>query len=122
MRIGLDAKRAFHNGRGLGNYSRNLIKGLDLYSNVNDLIFCYGPKPNDKIFNVNSNLSDKVRVVTPKGISSFSPSLWRSLFLAEQADHDAIDLYHGLSHELPFGIEKYKYKKVLTLHHQTFYK
>ena len=28
MRIGFDAKRAFHNFRGLGNYSRDLIRIL----------------------------------------------------------------------------------------------
>jgi glycosyltransferase involved in cell wall biosynthesis len=122
MRIGLDAKRAFHNSRGLGNYSRNLIKGLDLYGDDIDSLLCYGPKPNKKFFNVNNNLSEKVKVISPQGLSSYLPALWRSLFLAERADHDAIDIYHGLSHELPFGIEKYKYKKVVTIHDLTFYK
>ena len=28
MRIGFDAKRAYHNNTGLGNYSRDLIRGL----------------------------------------------------------------------------------------------
>ncbi len=32
MNIGFDAKRAFHNFRGLGNYSRNLIQGLIKYN------------------------------------------------------------------------------------------
>ncbi len=28
MKIGFDAKRAFNNKSGLGNYSRNLMKGI----------------------------------------------------------------------------------------------
>ena len=36
MKIGFDAKRAFLNNSGLGNYSRTLIKSLDEYFPEND--------------------------------------------------------------------------------------
>ena len=43
MKIGFDAKRAYHNYTGLGNYSRDLIKSL-LESNSADEFFMYSPK------------------------------------------------------------------------------
>jgi hypothetical protein len=43
MKIGFDAKRAYHNYTGLGNYSRDLIKSL-LESNSVDEFFMYSPK------------------------------------------------------------------------------
>ena len=42
MKIGFDAKRAFHNFRGLGHYSRNLIDGLN--NSYDDLdLFLFSP-------------------------------------------------------------------------------
>ena len=38
MRIGYDAKRVFHNWRGLGNYSRDLVLGLSHYFPSNKYI------------------------------------------------------------------------------------
>ena len=43
MRIGFDAKRAFYNSTGLGNYSRDSIRILSLLYPDNDY-FLYTPK------------------------------------------------------------------------------
>ena len=43
MRIGFDAKRAFYNYTGLGNYSRDTIRILSQYYPNNDY-FLYTPK------------------------------------------------------------------------------
>ena len=46
MQIGFDAKRAFHNKTGLGNYSRGLIKALaSTFPQHNYLLF--NPKKSD---------------------------------------------------------------------------
>ena len=44
MRIGFDAKRAFFNKTGLGNYSRSVIKGLAEYFPQNSY-YLYSPRP-----------------------------------------------------------------------------
>ena len=52
MRIGFDAKRAFLNNTGLGNYSRDTIRILSKYYLGNDY-FLYTPQvkyQNDNIF------------------------------------------------------------------------
>ena len=46
MKIGFDAKRAFHNFRGLGNYSRDLIRILQEKTD-NELVL-FNPKKSKK--------------------------------------------------------------------------
>ncbi len=69
MNIGFDAKRAFHNGTGLGHYSRKLFS-----------------------------------------------SAWRSSWVKKDLQKCKIDLYHGLSHEIPVGINKTGIRSVVTIH------
>ena len=45
---------------------------------------------------------------------------WRRFGIAADAAHDQIDLYHGLSHEIPDGIEKTNIKTVVTIHDLIF--
>ena len=45
MRIGYDAKRAFTNFTGLGNYSRDTIRIISSFFNKNDYVL-YTPKTN----------------------------------------------------------------------------
>ena len=48
MKIGFDAKRAFHNFRGLGHYSRNLIDGLN--NSYDDLdLFLFSPESSSEM-------------------------------------------------------------------------
>ncbi|HVK97413.1 MAG TPA: hypothetical protein VM368_06325, partial [Flavisolibacter sp.] len=46
MKIGFDAKRAFHNNTGLGNYSRTLIEGLAVHYPEHEY-FLFNPKSSD---------------------------------------------------------------------------
>ena len=47
-------------------------------------------------------------------------SLWRSRFVMKDLLRDGIDLYHGLSGELPIGIKKAGIKTVVTIHDLIF--
>ena len=47
LKVGMDAKRAFHNFRGLGNYSRTLIEGLIKFVPESQL-FLYTPQFKNK--------------------------------------------------------------------------
>ena len=44
MKIAFDAKRAFWNNRGLGNYSRDVIRLLATYAPANEYFLCGVPR------------------------------------------------------------------------------
>lgn len=115
MRIGFDAKRAFCNERGLGNYSRTLIDQLIEFYPENEYVL-FTPKMNNSIIE-NWNNGKKLKTVTPKNFiwKKLHP-LWRSFELTKAIKESQLDLYHGLSHELPKGIDRLKIKKIVTIH------
>lgn len=114
MRIGYDAKRAFCNHRGLGNYSRETIRivashfpdaQLDLFT----------PKIDSSI---HFDCPQNATIIQPK--STVLHSLWRTFGITKETDKQHLDLYHGLSHELPYGIEKARIPTVVTMHDLIF--
>lgn len=117
MKIGYDAKRAFYNNTGLGNYSRWLIKGIASINPAN-IIYLYTPKAK-----ANPRLNfigdfPNIHTVTPQ--SKWFTSWWRSRGIVKDLQRDGVELYHGLSHELPSGIEKTGIKSVVTVHDLIF--
>lgn len=121
MRIGFDGKRATHNFRGLGNYSRSLIEGLIEYA-PNEQLFLYTPLFHEKrAIEWVSKYQYQIQVRVPENILSKTfPALWRSYFLEQRTDMDHLDIFHGLSHELPFFLKKSKSKWVVTIHDLLF--
>ncbi|WP_158824892.1 glycosyltransferase family 4 protein [Mucilaginibacter lacusdianchii] len=117
MKIGYDAKRAFLNNTGLGNYSRWLIKVVATY-HPQGSYFLYTPKvkPNNRL-DFLSRLPN-LKTITPSG-KLFS-SWWRTKGIVADLKRDGIELYHGLSHELPLGIAQSGIKSVLTVHDLIF--
>lgn len=120
MKIGFDAKRAFCNNTGLGNYSRDSVRILGTHY-PNHQYHLYTPKAtnNPRLSFLDGNAQYKVH--TPKAFlhTTFS-GIWRSVTLSKQLQKDKIDIYHGLSHELPKGIEKTNIKTVVTIHDLIF--
>ena len=119
MNIGFDAKRAFHNGSGLGNYSRNLLRSLAVY-HPEDHYHLYDQSPSEaRFFDANSGGSSFL-VHAPVGFGRSFKGLWRSFGITESLNTDGIDIYHGLSNELPFNINRFRGKKVVTVHDLIF--
>lgn len=119
MRIAFDAKRIYQNKTGLGNYSRTLVSSLANFYPSNEYIL-YAPKTTP-LFDVRSCLHSSV--VTPQHfIHKKLSALWRSKWVVKDLLRDKIDLYHGLSHEIPVGIEKTNIKSVVTIHDLIFEK
>jgi len=116
MIIGFDAKRAFHNYSGLGNYSRLLIQSLsELYKDNQYYLYTPKYKPHPlQDFAGNKNCTLK----TPHGIASLFPSFWRTFFMANDVNKQNLDVFHGLSGELP--VSALKMPKVVTLHDVIF--
>lgn len=113
MKIGFDAKRAFNNTAGLGNFSRSTIDALAGHC-PDDRFFLFHPgKAKSSLFTIPKNSI----VIRPEGLwwKTFR-NAWRRLRIGKRAKELNIDLYHGLSHELPDGIEKTNIKSVVTIH------
>ena len=53
-------------------------------------------------------------VITPR--YSLLKAIWRSWLVTKNLKKDKIDIYHGLSNEIPFGIHKTGIKSVVTIH------
>lgn len=120
MKIGFDAKRAFNNHRGLGTYSRETIRILTTLAPENQY-HLFTPCVEMKF----PYASQKNVTVHEPGISFLGKlfqDYWRTYRIAWKADELKLDLYHGLSHELPVGIEKTKTRTVVTMHDLLFIK
>ena len=125
MIIGFDAKRIVRNGTGLGSYSRTLVnnlivqcpedtelrlyapdKGIDALRNQikPGVTWCY-PKRNSSLFTLHSSLYK---------------SYWRSHGIVNDLKRDGVEVFHGLSGELPIGLRKAGIKGVVTIHDLIF--
>ncbi len=112
MNIGFDAKRAFHNQTGLGHYSRNLLYSLSKYYPEHEY-YLFNPKPANRLQVEGRNLIE----ILPQGfLNKLFSSAWRSSWVKKDLQKLKIDLYHGLSHEIPIGIHKPGIKSVVTIH------
>jgi glycosyltransferase involved in cell wall biosynthesis len=122
VNIGIDAKRIFFNHSGLGNYSRRFC--LALAKNLQDdrfLLFSPKPVPSGNPY-LDETIRDNVRIVLPENslYRLMNGSVWRSALITKQLQKDKIDIYYGLSNEIPFGIKKLSMKKVVVIHDLIF--
>ncbi|HHL53011.1 MAG TPA: glycosyltransferase family 1 protein [Flammeovirgaceae bacterium] len=127
MRLGFDAKRLFLNDRGLGNYARNLLYGLVKYHPQHEY-FLYTPKQHGKLVDEKFLADSQVQVRLPAGMGRVLSAYWRSGQLGRVAARDGVQVWHGLSQELPADIIRVDVKSVVTVHdliflrHPEFYK
>jgi len=100
MRIGFDAKRLFNNFTGLGNYSRFVVDALANRFPENEYVL-YTPRLRDhsetQIYRQGKFEIEKPESFLAKKFSS----VWRSYSLGNVAVRDGVNLFHGLSNELP---------------------
>ncbi|MFK7969474.1 MAG: glycosyltransferase family 4 protein [Bacteroidia bacterium] len=113
LNIGFDAKRAFLNSTGLGNYSRTLLDSLARYA-PEHRYSAYTPRTSE-LYN------GPVPAITPHGVLNKKLSaLWRSRGIVPQLKSDKIDLYHGLSNEIPHGLAQADIPSIVTIHDLIF--
>lgn len=115
MKIGFDGKRATNNLTGLGNYSRSLIAQLAEFFPQNQY-FVYSPKIKEH---------PQIRhFLNVKGVHSALPDqpglFWRTSGIKKQLSKDGIELFHGLSHEIPLGIQNSGIRSMVTIHDLIF--
>ena len=119
LRIGFDAKRATQNFTGLGNYSRFVIYNLAKYypKNIYELF-----SPKLKVKQPELEGLPNIKFILKKDSRSRITFLWRSFGIKRDIKKENIEIYHGLSNELPFGINKTNAKSIVTIHDLIFIK
>lgn len=116
MKIGFDAKRAYSNFSGLGNYSRSTIELLVGHYPEHEYLLFSPCREGRSSYHAPAGC----RVVNPGPVGSFSPSMWRSCFLGGDIRRAGIDLFHGLSNELPMNIRLSGARSIVTIHDLIF--
>ncbi len=118
MIVGLDAKRIVRNGTGLGSYGRTLANDLSAIVPQDTQLRLYAPDLGKEHFRMQLRNADNLTLVCPEKVCC--KSLWRSHGIIKNLIQDNIDIYHGLSGELPWGIHRSGIKTVVTIHDLIF--
>ena len=110
LKIGFDAKRLFNNDTGLGNYSRTLLNNL----------IKYYPEHEYHLFTDKIELNSYEEYYTKEGChvhvaKRALKKWWRTYGVSQLINELKLDIFHGLSHEIPLGINP-KTKTVVTFH------
>ncbi len=124
MKIGFDGKRAAQNFTGLGNYSRYALEALAKYY-PGEEYRVYIPKDvdNPKFEDILSAAAGAMKKVLPHSAAARRlKSLWRVLGVTKSLAMDGVQVFHGLSNELPLNIRKASpgVKSVVTVHDVIF--
>ena len=117
MIIGYDAKRAFHNPTGLGNYSRTLLTAIFRQHPENQYVLFDTKNPLDLPYFKRSLRESTAPYQYEGGSGSFS----RMFGWGAKAANMKLDVYHGLSNEIPMDWKSgKKVKSVVTIHDVIF--
>lgn len=121
MVIGFDGKRAVLNHTGIGNYSRLALESVLPLLPPEATLRLYTPKvaANPRLNRLLK--SQRVELRKPDTLTGrLLGSLWRTKGLTAQLRRERPALYHGLSNELPTGIEHSGIPTVVTIHDLIF--
>ena len=117
--IGYDAKRIVRNGTGLGSYGRTLVNDLCSHGDLQMHLYA----PDEGRSDLRSQILPGVKwhfARSKPGLYSGQTGLWRTWGIVKDLKRDGIQLYHGLSGELPIGIRKSGIRSVVTIHDLIF--
>ena len=118
--IGYDAKRIVRNGTGLGNYGRTLVNDIAQQDRQLDLRL-YAPDKGRDELRGQIVAQDNVSFCYPhESALPCSKAWWRSKGVVRDLQRDHVQIYHGLSGELPFGISRSGIRSVVTIHDLIF--
>lgn len=114
MRIGYDGKRAVRNMTGLGNYSRLVIEEIaKSYPQSELTVYTPDMRDNPRLDAIRSLPNVEFRFPAPQ---SMKGSLWRTFGITNHLRADHIDIFHGLSNELPLNIRSGGVPSIVTIH------
>ena len=142
LTIGLDAKRIVRNGTGLGSYGRTLANDLaclqltdaqgetSVYDSLDLRLYAPDkgrselrtqvPERNNLHFVYPLSSLHSPLSTFPSPFSSLYKAYWRSRGILHQLQADGVQVFHGLSGELPVGIRRTGIRTVVTIHDLIF--
>ena len=114
MKIGFDGKRTTQNFTGLGNYSRYILKIIGEHHPENQYsVFALRPSRWPEELNIPS-----LQFHYPK--NRLLKKYWRTCGIVKDLKKEGIELYHGLSNEIPYGLKHARILSVVTIHDLIF--
>ena len=118
--IGYDAKRIVRNGTGLGSYGRTLVN--DLAPLMPDATLrLYAPDAGRDDLRCQVQSRENVRFCYPRHLRfRLQRDWWRMKGVVKDLRRDGVELYHGLSGELPEGLSAAGIPGVVTVHDLIF--
>lgn len=121
MRIGFDGKRAVQNFTGLGNYSRYVAAILCRFYPENEyILYAPGKRENKRLDKLTKQYRQLQLSYPTTSFWKKLSSLWRVSGVTRQLEKERIDIFHGLSNELPLNIRKSRIRSVVTIHDLIF--
>ena len=119
MIVGFDAKRIVRNGTGLGSYGRTLVNDLIRLGNNDMQLRLYAPDEGRD--DLRGQIIEGAEFCYPAGRpSSLRKAWWRSRSIVDDLVRDGVDVFHGLSGELPVGLRRAGIRAVVTIHDLIF--
>ena len=115
--IGFDAKRIVRNGTGLGSYGRTLVNDLAQRQDLE--LRLYAPDKGRDDLRTQIQERPNVSFCYPHG-GRLRSMWWRMTGVVADLQRDGVQLYHGLSGELPIGIRESDIRSVVTIHDLIF--
>nr|WP_314773080.1 glycosyltransferase family 1 protein [uncultured Porphyromonas sp.] len=121
MNIAFDAKRITNNATGLGNYSRFVLEALTEYRPENRYLL-YSPSIGRPELYRELLEHRSIQLHTPhRALAFLGGSLWRNYSIPRLVREAKVDLFHGLSNELPLGLYRaQRVGTVVTIHDLAF--
>lgn len=115
-RIGFDAVRALRNTTGLGNYAREVLRGLRR-SPAPMECHLYSPEAaRPEYAGLAGELGASLHLPDGGWNAAGARSIWRTFRLGRLAAAHGLELYHGLSHEIPRDLPRTGIRSVVTFH------
>lgn len=121
MNIAFDAKRITTNVTGLGNYSRYIVGALAEYYPESNYLLCSPSAGNPRLYEQLLHHRCVSMHCPEGGLSKLLSSWWRDLGVKSLLLREEVDIYHGLSNELPRALFREKrIGTVVTIHDLAF--
>ena len=125
LTIGFDAKRIVSNATGLGSYGRTLVNDLIRRADDDVDLLLYAPNPGRDDLRQQILINEHADFRYPQSSIvncqlSILNSYWRTFGITNDLKRDGVQLYHGLSGELPIGLRKAGIPGLVTIHDLIF--
>ena len=121
LTIGYDAKRIVSNNTGLGSYARTLVCSLSAVVDSDWSLRLYAPNKGRDELRQQVKETPNMKFVYPlRARTRLACDYWRTRGIVKEMLADGVNVYHGLSGELPMGIRKSGIRSVVTIHDLIF--